>query len=260
MEETLLKVSGVSKHFGGVVAVNGVDLHIKGGGIWGLVGPNGSGKSTLFSLVLGMHHCDDGTIHFLDDCIDNLAPHQIYGRGLVNAFQVPRPFQRLSVLDNMLVAARGHGGDRLLTSLFFTRGWQQQEVELAEKAMEILELVELDRLALSPAGELSGGQRKLLEIARGLMADPTLLLLDEPAAGVNPNLGRKIFEKIEVLWQQKGLSFFIIEHRLDLLFDFAHWVYVMDKGKIVIEGKPADIAKDPRFYQVYIGDTDAPDS
>jgi branched-chain amino acid transport system ATP-binding protein len=254
MEETLLKISGVSKHFGGVYAVNGVDLHIKGGGIWGLVGPNGSGKSTLFSLILGHNHPDDGLVHFQEHCISNLAPHEVYGKGLVNAFQVPRPFQKLSVLDNMLVAARGHGGDNLLTSLFLTRNWQKQEGELADKAMEILRLVELDRLALAPAGELSGGQRKLLEIARGLMADPTLLLLDEPAAGVNPKLGRKIFEKIEALWQQKGLSFLIIEHRLDLLFDFAHWVYVMDKGKIVIEGKPADIAKDPAFYRVYIGD------
>jgi branched-chain amino acid transport system ATP-binding protein len=157
----------------------------------------------------------------------------------------------------MLVAARDHCGDHMLTSLFMQKKWQKQEEALAEKAMEILRLVELDKLALAPASELSGGQRKLLEIARGLMADPTLLLLDEPAAGVNPALGRKIFEKIENLWREKGLSFLIIEHRLDLLFDFAHWVYVMDRGKIVIEGKPEDVAKNPAFYHVYIGDTDA---
>jgi len=260
VEETLLKITRVRKHFGGVFAVDGVDLHIKGGGIWGLVGPNGSGKSTLFSIVLGHHHADDGTVHFQNDCIDGLPPHEIYAKGLVNAFQVPRPFQRLTVLDNMLVAARGHGGDRMLTSLFLTRGWQKQEAELADEAMDILRLVELDRLARSPAGELSGGQRKLLEIARGLMASPKLLMLDEPAAGVNPILGRKIFEKIEKLWQQTGLSFLIIEHRLDLLFDFAQWVFVMDKGKIVIEGKPQDIEKDPAFYRVYIGDADVADS
>ncbi len=257
VEKTLLKISGVSKHFGGVYAVSGVDLHIKGGGIWGLVGPNGSGKSTLFSLVLGLHHPDGGTVLFQDDCINSLSPHEVYGKGLVNAFQVPRPFQRLSVLDNMLVAARGHTGDSLLVSLFMKNRWQAREKELAAKAMEILRLVELDKLALCPAGELSGGQRKLLEIARGLMASPTLLLLDEPAAGVNPVLGRKIFEKIEALWREKGLSFLIIEHRLDLLFDFAHWVYVMDKGKIVLEGKPKEVSKNPAFYNVYIGDSDA---
>ncbi len=257
MQETLLKITGVSKHFGGLYAVNGVDLHIKGGGIIGLVGPNGSGKSTLFNIVLGIHRPDGGKIDFQEESIGSLAPYQVYGKGLVNAFQVPRPFQRLSVLDNMLVAARDQCGDHLLTSLFMRRKWQKQEAELAEKAMEILRLVELDKLALANASELSGGQRKLLEIARGLMASPTLLLLDEPAAGVNPALGRKIFEKIENLWREKGLSFLIIEHRLDLLFDFAHWVYVMDRGKIVIEGKPEDLIKNPAFYHVYIGDADA---
>lgn len=254
MEGPVLRIEEVSKHFGGVYAVNGVSLNIKGHGVWGLIGPNGSGKTTLFNTILGFHQPDEGAIYFNGSRISNLAPHQIYALGLVSAFQVPRPFQKLSVLDNMLVAARGHQGDSLLNSLFLRASWQRQEAKLARKAMEILELLELDHLASSPAGELSGGQRKLLEIGRGLMASPTLLLLDEPAAGVNPNLGRRIFEKIESLHQEKGLSFFIIEHRLEILFDFARWVYVMDKGKIVAEGKPKEIVKNPLFYQVYLGE------
>ena len=254
MEEALLGIREVSKHFGGVYAVNGVSLDIKSGSIWGLVGPNGSGKTTLFNTVFGIHRPDEGAIYFNGNCISNLAPHQIYALGLVNAFQIPRLFSKLTVLDNMLVAARGHQGDRLLNSLFLRKSWQEQEAELADKAMEILELLELDHLALSSAGELSGGQRKLLEIGRGLMASPTLLLLDEPAAGVNPNLGRRIFEGIERLRQTMGLSFFIIEHRLEILFDFAHWVYVMDRGKIVIEGKPEEVVEAPVFYQVYLGE------
>ena len=253
MEEVLLKIEEISKHFGGVYAVNGISLDITPGKIWGLVGPNGSGKSTLFNTVLGIHQPDEGNIYFNDRCITNLVPHQIYDLGLVYTFQVPRLFQALSVLDNMLVAGRGHKGDKLLFSLFFRKSWQRKEVELAEKAMEILELLKLDHLVLSPAGELSGGQRKLLELGKGLMASPTLLLLDEPAAGINPNLGRSMFERIEDLCQN-GLSFFIIEHRLELLFDFAHWVYVMDKGKIVLEGKPKEVAENPSFYHVYLGD------
>jgi branched-chain amino acid transport system ATP-binding protein len=253
VEETLLKINEVSKHFGGVCAVNGVSLNIKGGGIWGLVGPNGSGKSTLFNTILGLHRPDAGAIYFNGKCISNLAPHQIYTLGLVNAFQIPRLFQKLSILDNMLLAARGHQGDRLLNSLFSRKNWQEQEAELADKAMNILESLELDHLALSLAGELSGGQKKLLEVGRGLMASPTLLLLDEPAAGVNPNLGEKIFKGIDDL-SRDGLSFFIIEHRLEILFDFAHWVYVMDKGKIVAEGKPEEVLEDPMFYQVYLGE------
>ncbi|MFC1983416.1 ABC transporter ATP-binding protein [Chloroflexota bacterium] len=253
MEEALLRIKEVSKNFGGVYAVNGVSMDINHGGICGLVGPNGSGKSTLFNTILGLHRPDQGEISFNGKSINNLAPHQIYELGLVNAFQVPRLFYNLSVLDNMLVAARGQHGDKLLNSLFLRRRWQEQEEGLIEEAQNILELVELEHLASSPASELSGGQRKLLEVARGLMAKPTLLLLDEPAAGINPELGKKIFEKLSDI-SHNGIAFFIVEHRLELLFAFASLVYVMDKGKIVIEGQPQDIIDDPAFYAIYLGE------
>jgi branched-chain amino acid transport system ATP-binding protein len=253
MEDALLRIKEVSKHFGGVYAVNEVSLDINHGGICGLVGPNGSGKTTLFNTILGLHQPDQGEIYFKGKCINNLAPHQIYELGLVNAFQLPRLFYNLSVLDNMLVAARGQQGDRLFNSLFLRGRWQEQEKRLIEEALGILELVELDQLAFSPAGELSGGQRKLLEVARGLMAKPTLLLLDEPAAGINPELGRRIFQKLKD-FSHKGIAFFIVEHRLEILFEFASWVYVMDKGKIVIAGQPQDIIDNPAFYAVYLGE------
>lgn len=253
MKETLLKIQTVSKHFGGLYAVSRVSLDLGKGKIWGLVGPNGSGKSTLFNIILGLHQPDEGEITFHGQRLNNLAPHQIYGLGLVNAFQVPRLFQAMSVLDNMLAAARGHMGDGLLNSLFRRRRWQDQEFGLADRAMELLQMLEIDHLALSPAGELSGGQRKLLELGKALMASPTMLFLDEPAAGVNPRLGRKIFEWIAQLCEE-GLTFFIIEHRLELLFDFAHWVYVMDKGQMVIQGTPPELVKDASFYHVYLGE------
>lgn len=253
MEESLLRVKEVGKHFGGLWAVNDASLDVARGSITALVGPNGSGKTTLFNVVFGLHKPDEGCVYFNGERIDHLAPHQVYAKGIVHAFQIPRLFYRLTVLDNMLLAARGHKGDGLLNSVVFRQGWQAQERELADKALELLNLLELDHLTLSPAGELSGGQRKLLEIGRALMAAPVLLLLDEPAAGVNPNLGRKIFERIE-LFRQRGLSFFIIEHRLEILFDFADWVYVMDRGKIAVEGKPQEVAKDSTFYKVYLGD------
>ena len=253
MQEALLRIREVSKHFGGVYAVNGVNLDIKHSGIWGLVGPNGSGKSTLFNTILGLHRPDQGEIYFNGKCINNLAPHQIYDLGLVNAFQLPRLFYSLSVLDNMLVAARGHQGDKLFNSLFLRRRWQEQEKGLIEEALDILELVELEPLAFSPAGELSGGQRKLLEIARGLMAKPRLLLLDEPAAGINPELGNRIFEKL-MDFSTNGIAFFVVEHRLEILFEFASWVYVMNKGRIVLKGKPKAITSDPTFYSIYLGE------
>ena len=253
MEEAILRIREVSKHFGGVYAVNGVSLDIKQSGICGLVGPNGSGKTTLFNTVLGLYRPDEGTICFNGRCINNLPPHQIYALGLVNAFQLPRLFLQMSVLDNMLVAARAHQGDRLFNSLFLRKGWQEQEKGLIEEALEIIELVELDKWAFSLAGELSGGQRKLLEVARGLMAKPTLLLLDEPAAGINPILGKSIFQKLKE-FSRNGTTFFVVEHRLEILFEFASWVYVMDKGKMVTAGQPQAIIDDPAFYQAYLGE------
>ncbi len=252
MEEALLKVREVRKSFGGLRAVDGVSLDVKAGAITGLVGPNGSGKTTLFNTISGVYKSDGGSIYLNNVRIDGLAPHQIFAKGLVNAFQIPRLFYRLSVLDNMLLAARKHEGEGFWPGIFLRRKWQKREAELTDKALEILKLLELDRLVLSPAGELSGGQRKLLEIGRALMADPILVLLDEPAAGVNPALGKQIYQKIKEFCQ-KGLSFFVIEHRLEILFDFASFIYVMDKGKIVIENTPNEVVNSPVFYEVYLG-------
>jgi branched-chain amino acid transport system ATP-binding protein len=155
----------------------------------------------------------------------------------------------------MILAARGNRGDKLFNSIFLRKGWQNQEVAIVDKAMEILELLELDHLTFSPAGELSGGQKKLLEIGRAIIAEPKLLLLDEPVAGINPVLGKTIFEKLEHL-RQGGLSFLVIEHRLELLMEFANWVYVMDRGKIILEGQPREIVTSPVFYEVYTGGVD----
>jgi len=253
VEEALLRIRDITKNFGGLHAVDGVSIDVGTESTVGLVGPNGSGKTTLFNVIFGLHRADHGSVYFNDERIDHLAPHQVFAKGMANAFQLPRLFHQLTTLDNMLLAARNHKGDSLLNSLFLRTGWQHQEEEFAEKAMEILELLELAHLNLSLAGELSGGQRKLLEIGRALMADPVLLLLDEPASGVNPILGRKIFEKIEH-FRQKGTSFFIIEHRLEILMEFANWIYVMDKGKIVIDGKPEEVVNSPTFYDVYMGE------
>jgi len=253
MEEALLRISEVSKHFGGVYAVNGVSLDINHGGICGLVGPNGSGKTTLFNIILGLYEPDQGVIYFKGKPINNLAPHQIYDLGVVNAFQLPRLFFNLSVLDNMLVAARGHQGDKFLYSLFWRKGWQKQEEGLIDEALDILRLVDLEKWAFSLAGGLSGGQRKLLEVGRGLMAKPRLLLLDEPAAGINPALGKNIFQNLKD-FSRNGITFFIVEHRLELLFEFANWVYVIDKGRIVAQGEPHEVVDNPAFYEAYLGE------
>ncbi len=255
MAEPLLKVREVSKNFGGLCAVNRASIDISKGSIVGLVGPNGCGKTTLLNTIFGLQKVDTGSIFFNSEPVDKLAPHEIYNKGMVNAFQIPRLFFQMSVLDNMILAARGNRGDKLLNSVLLRKGWQNQEVEIVDKVMEVLALLELDHLTFSPAGELSGGQKKLLEIGRAIIAEPKLLLLDEPAAGINPVLGKKIFEKLEHL-RQGGMSFMVIEHRLELLMEFADKVYVMDRGRIVLEGQPREIVNSPVFYEVYIGSVD----
>ena len=252
-EEAILQIKRASKHFGGFYAVNDVSLEVKRGQICGLVGPNGSGKSTLFNTILGLQKPDSGDIIFNGTRINDAAPHQIYNMGMVNAFQIPHIFPSMSVLDNILIAARDYPGENMIESLFLRRKWQEKEQKLIEEAMEILKFVNLDTLGFALTSELSGGQRKLLEIARGLMAKPTLFLLDEPAAGVNPVLGKKIFQKLQEL-NQEGMTFLIIEHRLDLLFEFASWVYVLNKGIIVAMGQPHKIVDNPDFYQAYLGE------
>jgi len=252
MADSILRVREVSKNFGGLCAVNGASLDVPKESIVGLVGPNGCGKTTLLNTIFGLQRADGGSIYFNNKLISGLYPYQIYNEGMVNAFQLPRLFFQLSVLDNLIIAARGNKGDNLIHSVFQRSGWQKQEVGIVERVMEILELLELEHLTFSPAGELSGGQKKLLEIGRAIAAEPKLLLLDEPIAGINPVLGKKIFENLNRL-RQSGISFLVIEHRLELLMEFANWVYVMDKGKIVLEGEPTEVVNNPMFYEVYMG-------
>jgi branched-chain amino acid transport system ATP-binding protein len=243
------------KNFGGLRVLNETSLTVKEGTITGLVGPNGSGKSTFFHVVYGLLRPDGGEVYFRGEPITRLPAYRVYSKGLALAFQIPRLFSRLTVLDNLLLATGRRSGESFGTALFRRRHWQEEEIKLAEKARAVLELVELTPLALQPAGELSGGQRKLLEIGRALMADPAMLLLDEPAAGVNPVLGRKIYATLERLRREKRLTFLIIEHRLEMLLDHAHYVYLMDAGRIALAGEPAKVLADPAFYKIYAGES-----
>jgi len=249
----LLTVEGITKRFGGLQVLNGVDLTVAEGSLTGLVGPNGSGKTTLFNVIFGLYRPDGGFVRFRDRDITGFPPYKVYQAGLAFAFQLPRLFYRLTVLDNVILAARRQRGESFWAALFARRAWRREERDLAEKAYGILELLEMPHMALKPAGELSGGQRKLLEIGRALMAEPELLLLDEPAAGVSPALALKVYELLARL-REKGITIFIIEHRLDLLLNFADRIYLMDKGAIALSGPPAAVTEDPVFYSVYVGE------
>ncbi|MEM1426023.1 MAG: ABC transporter ATP-binding protein, partial [Cyanobacteria bacterium P01_H01_bin.130] len=209
--QPLLTAQNLQKSFGGVKAVQGASIQVEPGTITGLIGPNGAGKTTLFNLLSNFIHPDSGTVTFDGKAVQDMPSHHIARLGLVRTFQVARALSRLSVLENMLLGAQQQTGERFWDVWLRPKTIAKEQRSLTEKAMGILADVGLDQKAQDYAGSLSGGQRKLLEIARALMADPKLILLDEPAAGVNPALIDQICDRIQ-FWNQQGLTFLIVEH------------------------------------------------
>jgi branched-chain amino acid transport system ATP-binding protein len=249
---TILRTVNVSKYFGGLKAVDRVSIEIEEGKVVGLIGPNGSGKTTLFNVITGIYRPDEGEIWFRGSRIDGLRPDQIYKLGIVRTFQIPRPFMGMTVFENILVASRKNPGDDPFTALFLRR-WKASEEEIAGRSVNIMRFLRLIEGAYNKPYELFGGGLKLLEIARGLISDPQLLMLDEPVAGVEPEFAHEIFRYIARLREEYGLTFFIIEHKIDILFNYVDEVYVMDKGRIIYRGDPENAAKDPRVIEAYIG-------
>jgi len=252
----MLEVSGVVKAFGNLRAVDGVDLTIDAGTITGLIGPNGAGKTTLFNLIAGALAPEAGVIRFLGDRIDRLTPDRIFAKGLARTFQVPRPFPRMTVLENLMLVPPRQAGERFWNN-WVSAGRVRREERLARaRAMEILELCDLADKAAEVAGRLSGGQQKLLELARVLVAEPRLILLDEPAAGVNPALLDTLVDRI-VRLNQRGVTFLIIEHNIDLVLTVCRPVVVMAGGTLIYHGDAAGVRKDRRVLDAYLGDVPA---
>ena len=248
----MLELANLARYFGGLRAVDGVSFVLKQGTITGLIGPNGAGKSTLFNTIAGALKPSGGTITFKGQRIDGLRPDQIYASGIARTFQIPRPFGGMSVLENMMLAPTGQSGERAWNPLLRNRIVREEERLSREKAREILAFVKLDRLADAPARNLSGGQLKLLELGRTLMSDPSLILLDEPGAGVNLTLLGEIVERIAQL-NARGVTFLIIEHNMDLVMNLCRPVVVMAAGKLLMEGEPETVRRDPRVLEAYLG-------
>jgi len=251
----LLEVRGLHKDFGGAAAVAGVDFTLEAGALVGLIGPNGSGKTTLFNLLSGVLRPTRGEIYFDGQRIDGLSPDRIFRLGLVRTFQVPRLFRHMTTLENALLPPEDQLGESPWHALWPKR-WRQQELALAHKARAVLETFRLDHAALQGTTELSGGQMKLLEAARALMGRARLLLFDEPAAGVAPALARSVFDHLRRLQRETGMTLLVIEHRLDVLFEYVDDAIVMDRGCIIARGKPAELARDPRVIAAYFGGGD----
>ncbi|MGB3516803.1 MAG: ABC transporter ATP-binding protein [Elainellaceae cyanobacterium] len=248
----LLAAQDLCKSFGGVRAVDHASLEVPQGSIIGLIGPNGAGKTTLFNLLSNFTRPDSGDVMFNGTPIHPLPSHQIAQRGLVRTFQVARVLSRLSVLDNMLLATQNQTGEALLNVWTRSRQIAKEERLQRRHALEILDSVGLSHMAHQYAGSLSGGQRKLLEMARALMVNPKLILLDEPAAGVNPTLINQICTHIQQ-WNREGMTFLIIEHNMDVIMSLCDRVWVMAEGRNLATGTPTEIQTNPAVLEAYLG-------
>ena len=243
----MLRIDDVVRSFGGVRAVDGASLVVEQGSITGLIGPNGAGKSTLFNCVSGFLRPESGRVELEGRRIDRRAAHRIARAGLVRTFQTPRTLARMTVLENVVLGAPRHPGERL-----GGRG-ASREREARARAGDLLLLVRLDGHADALAGTLSGGQRKLLDLVRALMAEPRILLLDEPMAGVSPTIRVELLEHILGLREREGLTFLIVEHDLDFVMRASDRVVVMSDGRVISEGTPDEVRADERVVDAYLG-------
>jgi branched-chain amino acid transport system ATP-binding protein len=251
-DQPALSANSLVKRFDGVAAVDSVTIGVGQGEIVGLIGPNGAGKTTLFDLIAGEQRPTSGRVSLNGVAVESLPPHLRLAHGLGRTFQIPRPFPGMTLIENVMLGAQGQSGERIWPNWFAPHLIARQERACRDKAMALLCFVRLERLAGEPAQTLSGGERKLLELARALMAEPRLLLLDEPAAGVNPSLLEVIVKRIVEI-NRRGVAVLVIEHNMDVIVRLCGRVYVMAAGKLLCEGRPKDVTSDPRVVEAYLG-------
>ena len=250
----LLRLRSVSKAFGSLQAVDQVAFDVAAGSLTALIGPNGAGKTTTFDLIARTQQPDSGSIEFDGAPIDGLRGDQVFQRGLARTFQVPRPFANMTVLENLMLAPKHQAGEQFASNWLRPAKVRAQERANHERAREVLQLCTLADKSALLAGQLSGGQQKLLELARVLMVDPKMILLDEPAAGVNPSLLEILIDRVQLLNRQ-GITFLLIEHNMDLVMRICSPVIVMAQGKVLAQGRPEDIRNDPQVLDAYLGAT-----
>jgi neutral amino acid transport system ATP-binding protein len=249
--DPILVASRIRRAFGGIVAVDVDHLEVQRGSITALIGPNGAGKTTLFNLLTGFDSPDTGTWSFDGRSMEKIQSHRTASLGMVRTFQLTKSLTKLSVIENMRLGAMNQIGEKWWNGLFGFR-WKNQEAEITERADEILTRFKMDHMRDEFAGSLSGGQRKLLEMARALMTNPKLVMLDEPMAGVNPALKQSLNDHIRGL-RDDGMTVLFVEHDMDMVHDVSDWVIVMAEGCVIAEGTPDDISRNPAVIDAYLG-------
>ncbi len=249
----LFEATEIHKRFGGIQAVRGATMDVNEGSITALIGPNGAGKTTFFNLITGFYRPDRGRAVFDGREVQGRPPYMIARLGMVRTFQITKALAAMPVIDNMMLAAPDQPGERLANVVFRPFGWREREREAHEQAMELLDVFNLARLADEYAGTLSGGQRKLLELARALMAQPRFLLLDEPMAGINPTLGRRLLDHMQRLRAEQGVTFLFIEHDMEVVMNHSDRVIVMAEGAVIADGEPHQVRSDRAVIDAYLG-------
>ena len=249
----MLKVINLHKNFGGLKAVNNVNLNVQKGSITGLIGPNGAGKTTLFNTIAGLYAPNNGEIFLEEKNIAGLKPHELFNMGVLRTFQIAHEFTSLTVLENLMMVPGNQRGEKLMYALFADQSVRKQEEKIRVKAIEVIDFLNLTHLTQEIAGNLSGGQKKLLELGRTMMVDAQLVLLDEVGAGVNRTLLNEISDAILRLNKERNYTFFVIEHDMDLIEKICDPVIVMAEGSVLFEGKFSDVKSNENVIEAYLG-------
>ena len=249
----ILQVDKLSKYFGGLAAVSRCSLKIKKGSITGIIGPNGSGKTTLFNLIAGNLKPSDGNVLFQGKDITGVPSYELFSKGLLRTFQIAHEFTNLTVLENLMMVPGGQSGEKLTNALFSRKIIKEEEKKIKQKALEVMEFLNLMQLSKELAGNLSGGQKKLLELGRTMMVDAKLVLLDEVGAGVNRTLLKDIGSAILRLNKEKGYTFCMIEHDMDFISRLCNPVIVMSEGSVLFKGTPDEVKNNEQVIESYLG-------
>ena len=252
-DTNILQIDNLSKYFGGLAAVKNCSIKVRKGSITGIIGPNGSGKTTLFNLIAGNLKSTKGKVIFNNENITDVPAYELFSKGLLRTFQIAHEFSNLTVLENLMMVPSNQSGEKLITALFNRSLVKKEEEKLREKAYEVIKFLNLTHLANELAGNLSGGQKKLLELGRTMMVDAKLVLLDEVGAGVNRTLLKDLGTAIEKLNKEKGYTFCMIEHDMDFIGRLCDPVIVMAEGSVLFEGSVEEAKKDEKVIESYLG-------
>lgn len=251
----ILELKNICKNFGGIQAVDGCSFEVEEGSITGLIGPNGAGKTTIFNLITGFHPLTSGEIYFKGEKIQpGNKPHEIFQKDIYRSFQITRELSKITVLENLLIAPNGQKGEAFWKNWFNNSEVKEEEDRLTERAMEILDFMDMAHKADEYAGNLPGGERKLLELGRMMMVEPELVLLDEPGAGVPPGRQDKVNERIKELNEKNDITFLVVEHDMSVIMNLCYPILVLVNGALLTEGSPEEVQNDEEVVEAYLGE------